>query len=166
MLLYLSLLTISVSSIILTSTGRIFTLFSAFDSAVAVDERRDPSRDVGNATNFLFSAISFSRRNSKTTRDTNSYTGRKYTKFCLLWNGTIRNDLGWPWVPKLFPVCTSPSSPICSKSTRPVYVVFSAAGSSNGVDDCCEIGWIPQRTLSREQIFIFGHSSYRTGRYF
>ena len=79
-------LTISVSPIILTSTGRIFTLFSAFDSAVAVDERRDPSRDVAIATNFfVFFAISFSRRNSKTTRDTNIVTREENTRnfvFC------------------------------------------------------------------------------------
>jgi len=87
LLLYLSLLTISVSPIILTSTGRIFTLFSAFDSAVAVDERRDPSRDVAIATNFFcfFFAISFSRRNSETTRDTNIVTREENTRnfvFC------------------------------------------------------------------------------------
>jgi len=42
LLLFLSFLTISVSPLTSTSTGRIFTRFSPFGSAMAVDERSEP----------------------------------------------------------------------------------------------------------------------------
>jgi len=42
---------------------------------------------------------------------------------------------GDPAQPKLLPVYTAPSGPICSKSTRPIFAFFSPAGKLIGVDD-------------------------------
>jgi len=58
---------------------------------------------------------------------------KKNWKFCLLSSGTIRNDLGWPWEPKLPSVCTVPSGPICSKSTRPTFRFYLAMLFMRGI---------------------------------
>ena len=97
----------------------------------------------------------------------------KYRKFCLLSNCTICNDLGWPWEPKLLPVCTTPSSPICSKKyntphdTRPISAVFSPAGSPTGVDDGCEIGLLSLKGRCQWNKFLsFLDIFHRSRRYF
>jgi len=70
------IVTISVSRIISTSTGWISTRFQSSRVRFRYGCRWtvwssifDPSRDIAIATNFVFFSISFSRFNSKTTRD-------------------------------------------------------------------------------------------------
>ena len=140
---------------------------------MSVDEWSEPRfsihrRDVAVATNFRFLKFNFHAVTPKWCDVAYDPGKRKYRKFCFLSNGTIRNDISWPRLPKLLLVCTSPSSPICSKSTRPIFAVFSPAGSHTGVDLCCEImlRFLKGRCQREQNFCHFRTFSARSGRYF
>ena len=103
---------------------------------------------------FVFSATSFSRRNPKTTQDRHI--------------GNVGNFVFWRLAPS---VMTSGdlecqncfrSSPICSKSTRPIFaVIFSPVGSATCVDDCCEIALQSVKGRCYGKIVLLFSDSFR-----
>jgi len=125
-------LTISVSHLLSASTGRIFTGFSTFGFAIAVDDQSEPRF-------LIFQGILPWQP---------TFVFPKFRFFAVTQN--------------LLPVFTTPSGPICSKSTRPIFAVFSPDGSPTGVDNCCKIGLL----CHGNKYSSFSDIFHRSGRYF
>jgi len=104
---------------------------------------------VAVATSLENSKTSKSCCNFKTTRDRQMV--RKYRKFRFLSNGTICNDLDWPWEPKLFPMCTTPSGPISAG--------FCLDCRRTDIDDSFQFGLrsLKGRCHGNKRIFCYAH---------